>query len=543
MTIIKYIPIVFYALIAASMVLCSRNLVHILQLEGYNNKSFFKWLKKKIIKVYALPVTFSVSFVVLKLVLNISFPGKVPLFNGLNWILMATYIVMILVYAKKTNIQKAKKPLAFTGRVKRLFVLISLFYLAIGTGFYLLDSIVLDNTAFSGTLVFLVLLFIGDGVFFANLIALPIEALIKNWYFNDAKKKLELRDDMIKIGITGSYGKTSCKFILGSILSEKYNVLVPPSSYNTPMGLTRVIREQMQANHEVFIAEMGARNIGDIRELCKLVHPTYGMITSVGPQHLETFGNIKNIAKTKYELIEGLPKNGCAFFPANNQICIDLYNNTIVEKYLFGVNYDGKVDAQAENITSGSFGSRFDLVLGDERIVCETKLLGKHNIVNIVGCAIIAKRLGLTSKQIRLGIRKIEPVEHRLQMLPTANGITVIDDAFNSNPSGVKAAMEVLSTFEGKKIVVTPGMVELGNQEQQENYQFGKIMAKVADMVYLIGPKHTKPIYDGLVDSSFKKENIRVFKSLDEATKSLWSDVRVGDVIIFENDLPDNYNE
>ena len=288
---------------------------------------------------------------------------------------------------------------------------------------------------------------------------------------------------------------------------------------------------------------MGARNVGDIKELCDLVHPRYGLITSVGPQHLETFGSIDNIAKTKYELIESLPQDGCAFFPGDNDICRTLYNQTKIEKKLFSVDYTGESDILAENIKTGSFGSRFELILGGERITCETKLLGKHNISNIVGCASVAHQLGLSATQIRLGIRKIQPVEHRLQMLPTSNGITVIDDAFNANPSGVRAAMEVLSGFDGRKVVVTPGMVELGDQEDIENRAFGRVMAGVADTVMLIGPRHTRPIYEGLIEGGFKEENIQVYKSLDKATKVLWTQVKPGDVVIFENDLPDNYNE
>ena len=535
----EYITIVLYVLSAAAMVICSADLVHILQLEGYKNKNFIKWLAKNFLKVYLEPI---ISLCIFVAISYLAYRLKPGLVTQIHWIMIVLYIFMIFSCRDKIRIRNAKKPLVYTGRVKRLFVFLSVFYLLVIALLYYLDSVVLNNTFFEGTMIFLLLLFIGDGVFFANLAAMPIESRVKKWYFNDAKKKLEVRGDLIRIGITGSFGKTSCKFILSTILSEKYNVLTPPSSYNTPMGLTRVIREQMESSHEVFIAEMGARNVGDIEELCGLVHPKYGLITSVGPQHLETFGSIENIAKTKYELIEGLPHDGCAFFPADKGIGESMYEKTAIEKYLFGFGGD-EVYARAVDIQCGAYGSRFDLIIGDERISCETRLLGRHNIANITGCACVAKKLGLTSKQIRLGIRKIIPVEHRLQFVPTANGITIIDDAFNSNPSGVRAALEVLSSFDGRRIVVTPGMVELGKKEKEENKKFGQIMADAVDVVYLIGPQHTAPIYDGLIESGFKNENIWVFNSLDEATKELWQHVKPGDVIIFENDLPDNYNE
>lgn len=535
-----YIRIVLYVLGAVCMVHASKRLVHMLQLEGYRNKNLFRWIGAHRGAVYKRPVISSVCGFLLLLITALLIP-KIATY--VFFVLAAGYILLILGYERKSRVAKAKKPLVYTGRVKRLFVFISVFYLIIAGGLLLLDILVLEGTAFAGVPLFVLMLCIGIGVATANLFAAPVEAAVRSWYLGDARKILAQRDDLIRIGITGSYGKTSCKFILGTILSEKYDVLVPPSSYNTPMGVTRVVREQLKRSHEVLIAEMGARYVGDIKELCELVHPQHGLITWVGPQHLETMGSIENIAKTKYELIEGLEKGGCAFFPADNDICRDMYDKTQGEKALFALDFKGDVFARAENLETGSFGSRFDLVLGGERIACETKLLGKHNIVNITGCAAVAHRLGLGPAQIRLGIRKIQPIEHRLQLLPSRGGITVIDDAFNANPSGVRAAMDVLSTFEGRKIVVTPGLVELGEQEAAENNKFGKAMADVADLVYLIGERHTRPIYDGLIESGFDKTRIRVFSSLDEATKELWNMAKPGDVVIFVNDLPDNYNE
>lgn len=142
---------------------------------------------------------------------------------------------------------------------------------------------------------------------------LAVEKLISEMYFRDAQRKLRERPDLIKIGITGSYGKTSVKFILGTLLQEKYQTLVTPASFNTPMGVTRIIREKLRPAHQVFVAEMGARHVGDIREMCRLVHPTLGVLTSVGPQHLDTFKTLERIKQTKYELMEAIPQDGCCF--------------------------------------------------------------------------------------------------------------------------------------------------------------------------------------------------------------------------------------
>ncbi|MFA5675314.1 MAG: UDP-N-acetylmuramoyl-tripeptide--D-alanyl-D-alanine ligase [Christensenellales bacterium] len=535
-----YIHALPYALTAALMAFASTHTVHMLQLEGYKNKNLFRWILSHAKKVYSLPALAALTGILLASLANLLLPGAA---RYVYYALAAAYAAVILVYTRITRIDNPKKPIVYTGRVKRLFVFIVLVELTAAAGLLLLDLTVFNNTVFAGAPLFALMPTVGLSAAAANTAAAPLESAVRRWYYNDAGKKLKRRDDLIRVGITGSFGKTSCKFILGAILSEKYNVLVPPSSYNTTMGVTRVIRERLLPSHEVLIAEMGARHIGDIKEICGLVKPRYGLLTSVGPQHLETFGSIENIAKTKYELIEGLGKDGCSFFPSDSEICRKLYEKTQSEKYLFGMEYEGAVYARAENIKTGSFGSRFDLVIDGESICCETKLLGKHNIANITGCAAVAKRLGLSADEIRLGIRKAAPVEHRLQLLPTKNGITVIDDAFNANPSGARAAMEVLSTFEGRKIVVTPGLVELGEREEEENRAFGKVMAGVADIVYLIGNKRARPIYNGLLEGGFEKSNIFVFSFLSEAADMLWKNARTGDVVIFENDLPDNYNE
>ena len=357
-------------------------------------------------------------------------------------------------------------------------------------------------------------------------------------FFRDAQRRLDARPGLIRIGITGSYGKTSTKFLLGTILSERYNVLVTPSSFNTPMGVTRVIRERLQAYHEVFIAEMGARHVGDIAELVELVHPTVGLLTSVGPQHLDTFGTLENIKKTKYELIEGLPADGLAVFARDGAICEELYARCqLARKRLAG---EG---VRVENLTVGPFGSRFELVEGDARVSCETKLLGEHAIGNLLLCAETARGLGLSLEEIARGVRKCSPVEHRLQLIGGKGGVTVIDDAFNSNPRGAQAALRVLARFPKRRIIVTPGMVELGGEEDAFNEAFGREMAGSVDVAILVGRRHTAPIRKGLLEAGFDERCLHVVGSLEESTQVLGALVRAGDTVLYENDLPDNYSE
>ena len=207
-------------------------------------------------------------------------------------------------------------------------------------------------------------------------------------------RSMEEREDLIKIGITGSYGKTSTKFALRDILSVKYNVLATPSSFNTPMGVSSVINNQLKRSHQVFIAEMGARHVGDIKEMCRLVHPSYGVLTSVGPQHLDTFHTIERIKSTKYELMDAVPQDGCCFFPDDGGICRELYDKTRKEKRLCSLKESGAADVWAEHITVSPAGSAFTLCTREESIACETRLLGEHNIQNIL---LAATSLGLGS--------------------------------------------------------------------------------------------------------------------------------------------------
>ena len=332
------------------------------------------------------------------------------------------------------------------------------------------------------------------------------------------------------------------KFILGTLLQEKYQTLVTPASFNTPMGVTRIIREKLRPAHQVFVAEMGARHVGDIREMCRLVHPTLGVLTSVGPQHLDTFKTMERIKQTKYELMEAIPQDGCCFFPEDGGICAELYARTAKPKRRVAMN-DPTADVWAEKVTVSPQGSRFVLHAGKDSVVCQTRLLGAHNIQNILLAASVCLELHMTLAQVARGIGKLEPVEHRLQLIPSAGGTTVIDDAFNSNPRGAEAALNVLKDFPGRRIIVTPGMVELGTQEAEFNRELGRFMADKTDLAILVGKKHTRPIAEGLVAAGFPEEKIYPVGSLREATEKLGALGLPGDVVLFENDLPDNYSE
>ncbi len=528
--------------VGLSSLLASRSLMHYFQLESYQFPGYFRTVKRNFTRAI-LPGLIMTAYLSLLLLVHRSIDRRFH--DGHILCLFVALVTVALAILggfwcrSLMQVKKAKKPFVVTMRVKRTWIISAILFTLICAlvGFLLTGEE--PRLYFIGLFPLLLPLWVALG----GLCAWPIEKLVSEMYFRDAQKKLAARPDLIKIGITGSYGKTSVKFILGTILQEKFQVLVTPSSFNTPMGVTRIIREKLMPAHQVFVAEMGARHVGDIKELCRLVHPHHGVLTSVGPQHLDTFHTLERIKSTKYELMDAIPDGGCCFFPDDKGICRELFDKTRKEKRLCSI-YPGADDADvwATDIRVSPAGSSFILHTMNEEIECHTRLLGEHNIQNIILAATVGLRLGMTLRQIARGISRIAPVEHRLQLIPSA-GVTIIDDAFNSNPKGAQAALKVLREFEGRRIIITPGMVELGAGEEQFNHDFGTMMADCLDVAILVGKKHTAPIARGLAEAGFPQANCYVVSTLDEASAILRQIGRSGDVALFENDLPDNYSE
>ena len=432
--------------------------------------------------------------------------------------------------------KKSIKPLVFTGRIKRLF----------GSAVIILALLIIFFSLFSKTLggeICLVFCFMASIVtpiltFVCWAVTLPIEKAFERYYINDAKKILKNKSGLKVIGITGSYGKTTTKFILTRILSEKFNVVCTPQSFNTPMGVVRTVRESITAPTEVFVCEMGAKNIGDIKEICDIVHPDLGIITSVGPQHLETFKTVDNVYKTKFELADAVKqKNGEVFINGDSPAI----RKRIKGGYrVYGC--DGDCEFYAENITYSASGSTFDLVLKGERIKVTTRLLGLHSVTDIVAAAAVAYTLGVGAEDIKYAVSSLKPTEHRLELKSFINGSLMIDDAYNANPEGCLEAVRVLGSFEGmKKVIITPGLIELGEKEYECNFALGIEAAKYCDIIILVGKNRSKPMYEAAIQSGFDKEKIYIVSSFKEAVEVVSELADTATVTLVENDLPDNY--
>lgn len=544
-----YVYIILAILNGVLLFCASLKFLLVIQQSGYKGKRYFKWLKSPTTPYRSRLMLLCLLGFLFFCVLGVCFEPVFQAFLGETGKTVSAYTgffayaFFMIVYINSEGSVNAKVPLKRTKRIVRLcitdIILASAFTFGIIVLFNYLAYIIKDeiSSILRFSLICITPIFAPYILYLANLINSPFEKIISRHYVKAATDNIA-KTDAVKIGITGSFGKTSVKEILKTILSQKYRVLATPQSYNTPMGIA-LTAKKLDNTYDVFIAEMGARHKGDIKELAEIVKPTYGVITGINSQHLESFGSIESIKDTKYELIESLGKNGVAFFATDNEYAKEMYDAFTGEKYAAGENGD----FSATDIKTERTGTTFTLnIKGEKPVLCRTVLLGKHSIANICLAAGISYRIGMTIEEISQGINRLQTVEHRLELVPNNKGIVIIDDSYNSNIDGVKSAMEVLGMFSGRKIVLTPGLVELGKIENAENFKFGKMLAGCADEVIIVGRHNAESLIAGLTEGGMDKANIRFSKNAKRGNDELNEIINEGDVVLFENDLPDNYS-
>ncbi|SEH57904.1 UDP-N-acetylmuramoyl-tripeptide--D-alanyl-D-alanine ligase [Ruminococcus flavefaciens] len=525
---------------------------HMLQLNGYKTPEHSRWMKKNKNR-YILPAVLLCAQFLL-----------IPLHGGLRTalVIVLCFFNAIIALTNKPG-KKFKKPLVYTARMKRMMItcgiLIAVFYvIAVLKGEttvyicriwneahtdFTYDS--MEKRWFISALPYIL---VGSALYLtpilvplSNLINKPIEKAVQNWYINDAKRILSECPTLHKVGITGSYGKTSMKFYLDELLNSQYNTLKTPESFNTPMGVTITIRRDLKPTHEYFICEMGARRVHEIKELCGIADPHDGIITSVGPQHLETFGSIENVVNTKFELADHVKaKGGKIYLNGDNELIrkkAPEYPNAVLYGLSEGSHY------RATDISVSDRGTEFTVTAPNgETQRFSMKLLGEHNVQNVLGAIAYAHGTGISLEKLTLPVKRIAAVPHRLQLLDKGGNMTFIDDAYNSNPNGCRAALNVLGLFDACRILVTPGMVELGAKQEELNFEFGQEAAKACDHIVLVGKAQTVPIYNGIKDAGYDMDNVFVADSLGEAlthVNAYQTDKKK--IVLLENDLPDNY--
>ncbi len=516
-----------------------------LQQSGYKGKRYFKWLSSPETPYLSRLMLLCLLGLLFFCLLNICF-FSIFSANITSYIGLLSYCLFTALYINSESSVNAKVPLKKTKRLVRLCITFILVLAAFTFGLVVLLNFIAyaigDEVV--GILryapICLIPLLSPYLLFVAYCINEPSEYLIRKRIVARATAKLNA-SDVIRIGITGSFGKTSVKEILNTVLSQKFRVLSTPASYNTPMGIALTVKG-LDSTHDVFIAEMGARNKGDIKELVDIIKPDYGVLTGINNQHLESFGSLEAIKNTKFELFEGLKAGGAGFFSSDSEGARELFGRFDGEKYAAGMAGENNFVFATDVITDEKGMSFMLNIKGEQPVKCNTVLLGRHSVSNICLAAAVAYKLGLTPEEIAMGVNRIPALKHRLELLPNNKNIVIIDDSYNSNEDGTRAAMAVLDTFKGRKIVLTPGLVELGKMENVVNMEFGKTLSKHADIVIVIGKHNAEMLISGLLGGGFPKENILFAKSLNKGNALLNGIVHEGDVVLFENDLPDNYS-
>ena len=492
--------------------------IHMFQLASYRNSRYFRWLVPG--NILSIKRLFAVAMLA-----GVFIPG----YFGSGFAVGVTAAAWFYCFS-----EKFKTPLVYTMRVKRLFATDIILFIAIA----LLAIFLAGKWAM--TIIGAELLFSNFIMLLANLVNTPIEKAINRHYYNDAKRIIESNKNLIVIGVTGSFGKTSTKNYLAGVLAEKYNVLVTPGNFNTLLGVIRTIREHLRPYHQVFIVEMGAKQSNDIKEICDLVHPTIGIVTAVGEMHLETFKTVENIQNTKFELINSLPTNGLGVIN-NDSPYISNYNGITSACKLIRYAIEGNGDYKASDVKYGANGVSFSLNGGEQY---NSRLLGAGNLLNILAAIAVADYLGIPVNKQKNAIARLQPVEHRLSM-KVANGITVLDDAYNSNPQGAKMALGVLKGFavaEGnKRIVITPGFVEMGARQAQANKELGRTIAESCDYAIVVNATNRDAIKEGIEEGGLAMGKYFLADSLNHAHAHLAQILKAGDVVLYENDLPDNF--
>ena len=543
----------------------SQRFLQYFQIEEYDNGRFLRWFFSNFWLLIDRPFVFLPAVLLGGGVALMMVPGgatsqEARWAQAVLWVAAGVYLAA----TKWRRSTPAKKPLVYTARAKRILAVSFLLqlvppvlaltlvsgYLPYPSAQDLMRVARAEDVPVTGLACALAALLAPISLVLSNMLLFPVEELLRQRYISMARAKLRSGHTTV-IGITGSYGKTSTKDILTHLLNTRYRVSKTPKSFNTLMGICKSINDgDLRPGDEYFVAELGAYIPGEIRRLAALLRPSVGILTAVGPQHLERFKTIENVARAKYELIEALPPNGLAVFNADNDICYELAARTHhvpVALYGFEKQVDESAAAlrlRAEDVRITSEGLCFTVVRLDtqERVPVRTRLLGRHQVSNILAASTVALWAGLSLNDIAAAIATIPPTPHRLELKRGAGGITILDDAYNSNPTGARNALEILSEFkDGKRILVTPGFVELGELEPVENERLGTYAAQACDVAILVGRGRTEPIRLGLERAGFPSDSIIQVPNLSEAIAKLRAVAAPGDTVLLLNDLPDTY--
>ncbi len=603
------IYLILSILLVTSIIVFSlkRNLVylHIFQQQEYDNYRMFTW----IINNRAIDKRLSIALFLIFCINLLIFYKFIFFTNFIKFIISCILIIIPIggfAYLEKNPIKFAKKPLVLTDRAKRIY------YLALCFNF-VNALIILFNINLKNYLIQLLLIIhlIPVYLIIANICLIPIENYIQKKYWKLAIAQLSKCKPLI-VGITGSFGKTTVKHFLGHILQQADHTLITSGSINTPMGITKVIIEELNTSHKYFIVEMGAYGVGSINKICQLTPPALGIITAIGSAHYERFKDLENVAKAKFELAEAVIKNSQSLDNFND------FNNSknsatrvIINEQVLNTNYAKKyleehksfiqiLDPNSiSNVVQLKTGLTWDLKIDGVNQQIVTQIFGSHNVANLSLACLAAYNLKVPMPIIINALKTMPQVNHRLE-IKQQNNYTIIDDAYNANPEGFKSGLELLNFLhtsnnkgikltqgsqsaqetllsqsaqdtpvsqsvqetplsqsaqetqgsqsaqetllvEGRKILVTPGLIELGSKHEEEHFNLGLLAAKYVDLALIVNPSRITSFLAGFKQNSNADQLLISLESWEQAKNWLNINCKANDVVLIANDLPDLY--
>ena len=502
--------------------------LHIYQQEEYDSRRFLRWLiaRRAFDRRATLPM----------LVIGaLEFMRVVP-----GWILgiLAVAAFLGVGFIEKDPRSVGKKKLVMTDRAKRIYFVAFALLIAGGLVF-VFTSVPLVTMI---VLIQLIPFVLAAG----NLLTMPYENKIQKRFWAEAHAKIRSLKPTV-IGITGSYGKTSTKHLLGHILEVQAATLITPGSVNTPMGIARVVRERLGSHHRFFVCEMGAYGPGSIARLCRLAPPDVAVITAVGMAHYERFRTLETVAKTKFELAEAVATKGGAVIVAEQVLGFEAaraFRGRYAEKTIV-VGAKPECEVRIVSSEQTEHGIRAEVSWKGDSYFLKAPIYGDHHIANMVLAFAAACSLGVAPEDAILALASVPQISHRLEVKKGPAGARIIDDAYNSNPTGFASGLRLLDALRlnsGRRILVTPGMVELGPAHEEEHRKIGQLAGNHVDVLLAVVPARVKPLTDAYAVSN-PTGTVMEFPDFAAAHSWLERNLSASDVVLLENDLPDLYEK
>jgi len=452
------------------------------------------------------------------------------------WVLSLVYVFEVLVFGLQVVKNTIKKPV-ITSKIMLLLLMsyaLVVLFLAKALYFQLYSPVIASLLLFDILTPIIISMVV--------LLVQPLFVLARNSTLDKAKRKMATMENITVIGITGSYGKTSTKEFLKTILSAKFKVLATPDHKNSEMGIAQTILHELKPEHQVFIVEMGAYQKGGISLLCDIVKPKIGMVTGVNEQHLAIFGSLDNLlsAEGGIELLHHLPHDGILVVNGENKYCMNLYKSADINKKLYTVS--------GTKMASDIFAEDVMITKDDVSFVAMTKereamhflvnVLGKQNVQNLLGAILVAKELGMSLEEIAKASQNITKGQAGITQKIGIHGIAVIDSSYSSNPDGVMADLDYLNVFNGKKIIVMPCLIELGVESDCIHEEIGKKLAQICDVAIITTRDKFREISNGFMSQGIGSHKILFCDNPREISTMITVMCKEGDAVLLEGRVP-----